>query len=88
MLRGRRFEDSHAGLARQPRRGEAIAFARPRRTGTMKGRLNLFQAAMLRWRASYPYNAVHVAELPGDLDHARLSKAIDDHLSHVGVARM
>ena len=29
----------------------------------MKGRLNLFQAAMLRWRDAYPYNAVHVAEL-------------------------
>ena len=31
----------------------------------MRGRLNLFQAAMLRWRELYPYNAVHVAELPG-----------------------
>ena len=34
----------------------------------VRGRLNLFQAAMLRWRELYPYNAVHVAELPGTLD--------------------
>jgi len=54
----------------------------------MRGRLNLFQAAMLRWRASYPYNAVHVAELPGDLDRDRLSRAIDAHLTHLGVARL
>jgi hypothetical protein len=54
----------------------------------MQGRLNLFHAAMLRWRASYPYNAVHVAELPGPLDRARLSQAIDAHLSHLGVARL
>ena len=30
----------------------------------MRGRLNLFQAAMLRWRELHPYNAVHVAASP------------------------
>lgn len=54
----------------------------------MKGRLNLFQAAMLRWRGSYPYNAVHVAELPGVLDEARLRAAIEAHLLHVGIGRL
>lgn len=54
----------------------------------MKGRLNLFQAAMLRWRGMYPYNAVHVAELPGTLDEARLSAAIDAHLTELGIARL
>jgi hypothetical protein len=54
----------------------------------MKGRLNLFQAAMLRWRASYPYNAVHVAELPGPFDEARLSRAIDEHLAHLGIGTL
>ena len=29
----------------------------------MKGRLNLFQAAILRWRALHPYNAVHVVRV-------------------------
>ena len=54
----------------------------------MKGRLNLFQAAMLRWRGMYPYNAVHVAELPGELDAARLSAAIDAHLTALGIGRL
>lgn len=51
----------------------------------MRGRLNLFQAAMLRWRELYPYNAVHVAELPGPLDVARLTEAIAAHLTALGV---
>src|SRR5260221_473422 len=46
----------------------------------MRGRLNLFQAAMLRWRELYPYNAVHVAELPGPLDVAWLPKAVKFYL--------
>jgi hypothetical protein len=54
----------------------------------VKGRLNLFQAAMLRWRASHPYNAVHVAELPGPLDHARLSRAIDGYLTEAGIGKL
>jgi hypothetical protein len=54
----------------------------------MRGRLNLFQAAMLRWRESYPYNAVHVAELPGPLDAARLSRAVDAQLTDTGVGTL
>ena len=54
----------------------------------MKGRLNLFQAAMLRWRASYPYNAVHVVELPGALDPQRLSAAIDGYLTEAGIGKL
>ncbi len=51
----------------------------------MRGRLNLFQAAMLRWRELAPYNAVHVAELAGPLDAARLSAAVAAHLAALGV---
>lgn len=51
----------------------------------MRGRLNLFQAAMLRWRELYPYNAVHVAELPGALDAARLERTIAEHLEALGL---
>ena len=51
----------------------------------MRGRLNLFQAAMLRWRGFHPYNAVHVAELPGPLDAPRLAAAVADHLEALGV---
>ena len=54
----------------------------------MRGRLNLFQAAMLRWRGMYPYNAVHVAELPGSLDEQRLSRAVDEHLTALGASRL
>ena len=51
----------------------------------MRGRLNLFQAAMLRWRELAPYNAVHVAELAGPLDPARLTAAVGAHLAALGV---
>lgn len=54
----------------------------------MRGRLNLFQAAMLRWRAAYPYNAVHVAELPAPFDAGRLSRAIDEHLTELGIGTL
>lgn len=54
----------------------------------MKGKLNLFQAAMLRWRGMYPYNAVHVAELPGTLDERALVGAINDHLTELGLTRL
>ena len=30
----------------------------------LRGRLNLFQTAMLRWRELHPYNAVHVVRVP------------------------
>lgn len=54
----------------------------------MKGRFNLFQSAMLRWRGLYPYNAVHVAELPGTLDAERLEAAIAAHLAATGITRL
>jgi hypothetical protein len=51
----------------------------------VKGRLNLFQAAMLRWRALHPYNAVHAVRIDGSLDKARLSALIDSELEHLGL---
>jgi hypothetical protein len=51
----------------------------------MKGRLNLFQASMLRWRELSPYNAVHVVRVAGALDAARLALAIDGHLDTCGL---
>ena len=51
----------------------------------MRGRLNLFQAAMLRWRELHPYNAVHVAELPQPFDATRLADAIASHLTEQGL---
>jgi hypothetical protein len=43
----------------------------------MKGRLNIFQATMLRWRELHPYNAVHVVRIDAPLDAPRLAREID-----------
>ena len=51
----------------------------------MKGRLNLFQAAMLRWRELHPYNAVHIVELAQRFDRSRLERAIATELESMGL---
>lgn len=49
------------------------------------GRLNLFQAAMLRWRALHPYNAVHLVRVDHALDAARLTALVDRQLPALGL---
>lgn len=51
----------------------------------MKGQLNLFQSAMLRWRDLYPYSAAHVATVDATLDSARLARDIDRLLESRGL---
>jgi len=51
----------------------------------VKGRLNLFQAAMVRWREMHPYNAVHVVTLPLPLDVSRLEACIRRQLEALGL---
>ena len=51
----------------------------------MKGRLNLFQTAMIRWREMHPYNAVHVVHVPRPLDAARLEAGIRRKLEELGL---
>ncbi len=51
----------------------------------MRGRLNAFQAAMLRWRDLYPYNAVHVIRITRELDRAQLAAAIRGELAATGL---
>jgi len=51
----------------------------------MKGRLNLFQTGMLRWRDLSPYNAVHVVRIDAPLDRPRLRHAIDAELAAFGL---
>jgi hypothetical protein len=51
----------------------------------VKGRLNLFQAGMLRWRDLSPYNAVHAVRIAAPLDPARLREAIDAELAAFGL---
>jgi hypothetical protein len=51
----------------------------------MKGRLNLFQSAMLRWRDLHPYSAVHVVRLSAPFDRGRLEAAIAAQLERDGL---
>ncbi len=51
----------------------------------MKGRLNLFQATMLRWRDLHPYNAVHVVRVDAPLDGDRLRADIEQELARQGL---
>ena len=51
----------------------------------MKGKLNLFQAAMVRWREMHPYNAVHVVHVSRPLDAARLEASIRRRLEELGL---
>ena len=51
----------------------------------MKGKLNLFQAAMIRWRELHAYNAVHVVHVPRPLDAARLEADIRRRLEELGL---
>jgi hypothetical protein len=54
----------------------------------MKGRFNLFQASMLRWREQHPYNGIHVFRVQSALDRARLEDAINDVVGSLGVGRV
>jgi hypothetical protein len=51
----------------------------------MKGRLNLFQASMLRWRDLHPYIAIHVGRIDRPLDAARLEEIITRQLGALGL---
>src|SRR4029434_697101 len=51
----------------------------------MKGRFNIFQGAMLRWRELHPYNAVHVVRVDARLDAPRLAREIDAILAARGL---
>jgi hypothetical protein len=51
----------------------------------MRGRLNLMQRMMLRFRELHPYSAVHVATLDGSLDEGRLEAVIASQLEAWGL---
>jgi hypothetical protein len=52
----------------------------------MKGRFNIFQSGMLRWRELFPYNAVHVVRIDRPLDAARLRAVLDARLAALGLS--
>ena len=51
----------------------------------MKGRFNLFQRMMLRWRTLHPYSAVHVVRIERPLDTGALLAAIAEVLEGWGL---
>jgi hypothetical protein len=51
----------------------------------VKGRLNLFQASMLRWRELHPYSAVHVVRIGHPLDLGRLASVIGGQIAAFGL---
>jgi hypothetical protein len=53
--------------------------------GKLRGKLNLFQAMMLRWRELHPYIAVHIVRLNQPLAPARLKWRIDNRLETAGL---
>ncbi len=52
----------------------------------MRGRLNLFQATMLRWRELHPYNAVHAVRVDAPLDPGRLERTLNEVIEARGLA--
>lgn len=51
----------------------------------MRGRLNLFQSSMLRWRELHPYCASHVVAIEAAFDQAKLRTAIAEVLEAGGL---
>ena len=51
----------------------------------MRGRLNLFQSSMLRWRDLHPYCASHVVAIEAPLDVAKLRASIAEMLEACGL---
>jgi hypothetical protein len=51
----------------------------------MRGRLNLFQCAMLRWRELHPYCAAHVIRIVAPIDVPRLESRIARALEALGL---
>jgi hypothetical protein len=68
------------GALRAADRGE------PRRR--LRGKLNLFQTMVLRWRELHPYVAVHVVTVVHRLEAARLKETIGACLEAGGLARI
>src|SRR6185437_10531786 len=54
--------------------------------GRLRGKLNLFQATMLRWRALHPYSAVHVVRVERALSPALLRRCIEKRLEAAGLS--
>jgi hypothetical protein len=54
----------------------------------MRGKLNLFQTMVLRWRELHPYVAVHMVRIGHRLETAPLKECIAERLEAAGLARI
>jgi NRPS condensation-like uncharacterized protein len=74
-----------------PRKSDAQGPARRQRIGPrarLRGKLNLFQSMVLRWRELHPYVAVHMVGVAHPLEPARLREHIAARLEAAGLARI
>jgi len=72
-------------VQRSPRGANALQDLQSGLHDKLRGKLNLFQATMLRWRELHPYIAVHVVRLNQPLEAARLKRRIDYRLETAGL---
>src|SRR5262249_56060409 len=70
---------------RSLRETESRQSLRSEPSGRMRGRLNLFQATMLRWRDLHPYSAVHVVRVKESCNPPRLEAQIAARLESAGL---
>jgi hypothetical protein len=54
----------------------------------MQGKFNSFQKTMLQWDEMHPYNAVHVARIPGALHAEKLQHSLSVGLEQSGLGRL
>src|SRR2546428_4292432 len=72
-------------VQRSPRGANALQDLQSGPHDKLRGKLNLFQATMLRWREPHPYIAVHVVRLNQPLEAGRLKRRIEDRLETAGL---
>ena len=70
---------------RSPRDANTLQDPRSGQQGKLRGKLNLFQTTMLRWRELHPYIAVHIVRLNQPLVPARLKRRIENRLETAGL---
>jgi len=72
-------------VQRSPRDANTLQDLQSGRQDKLRGKLNLFQAMMLRWRELHPYVAVHIVRLNQPLAPAQLKRRIEGRLETAGL---
>src|ERR1700693_1513027 len=72
-------------VQRAPRDANTLQDLQSGRQDKLRGKLNLFQAMMLRWRELHPYVAVHIVRLNQPLEPRQLKRCIEGRLETAGL---